>query len=141
MKTISIMVVGTSSVLRDGYLALFGAIPGLVVLSPAEDGPTAIAELAAERPDLVVLDSSVGVDDARAIVSAINQGSDPTQCLAICLTALQAREMQEGGVVATAVEGILPAELVAEVRRLAMNVQHQSEEGIDAIPNENATWQ
>lgn len=115
------MVIGTSSVLRDGYQALFGAMPGLVVLSPAEDGPTAIAKLAAERPDLVVLDSSVGVDDARAIVSAINQGSDPTRCLAICLTALQAREMQEVGVVATVVEGILPAELVAMVRRLAMN--------------------
>ena len=115
------MVVGANSIIRDGYLALFGAIPGLEVLSPADDEPTALAKLAAEKPDLVVLDSSV--EDANNIVSAIKHGGNPTQCLAICPTAVRSREMHELGAVAVVLEGILPDELSAKVRRLAMNVR------------------
>ena len=121
MKTVSIMVVGTHSIIRDGYQALFGAIPGLKVLNPADDGQGAMIRLAAEKPDLVILDSSVSEGDAKNIVSAIKRSCLSTQCLAICLTAIQSREMCELGAVAAVLEGITPAELVAEVRRLIMN--------------------
>ena len=123
MKTISIMVVGTPSITRDGYQALFAAIPELAALSPADDTQSAIAKLRVLKPDLVVLDSSVSEGDADHIVSAIRQSSRAAKCLVICPTAEQSREMHGRGAVVAAVEGIPPAELGAEVRRLAMHVQ------------------
>ena len=126
MNMISVMVVGTSSIIRDGYQALFGTLPGIAVLDPADDASSAIARLAAEKPDLVILDSTVGMEDANSIISAIKH-CRPTQCLAICAAVAQARELRSCGADLAVAEGVPPAILGAEVRRLAESVRGETE--------------
>jgi DNA-binding NarL/FixJ family response regulator len=123
MKTITIMVVASAGVVRDGYQALFGAIDGLSVLKPEEETDSAVARLAAEKPDLVIIEAGVDTIDARSILSAARQSVATGLSLVICPNESYENIYLEFGADATVVDGIPPAELSAVVKRLAMDLR------------------
>ena len=121
------MVVASSNVVRDGYQALFGAMDAFHVLEPADDGTSALARLAAERPELIILGGSVEIDDANLIFSTIRRRGGITRCLAICSNEAQARDMCVYGADAAVVEGISPTDLVSEVKQIAMDIRREGQ--------------
>ena len=67
-RTCRIIVVDDHAIMRDGLSALLDLESGLEVIATAGDGKTAVAMVARERPDLVLMDLSMpGTDGAWAI--------------------------------------------------------------------------
>ena len=119
MKTITIMVVGSPGVVRDGYQALFSAIAGVRALEPADDGPSALKRLASETPDVVILDASANTDHTMTILSTIRRTGHQARCLVICSDAVQTEAVSDCGADVAVLEGILPVELAAQVKQMA----------------------
>lgn len=58
--TIRILVVDDHTIIRDGLTSLLNAAPGLEVVGEAGDDTTALLQLKRLRPDVVLLDISLG---------------------------------------------------------------------------------
>jgi DNA-binding NarL/FixJ family response regulator len=125
MKTTTIMVVAGPGVVRDGYQALFGAVAGFHALEPADDGPSALARLSIEKPDAIILDTSVDPDDAKSILGSIKRSSHPARCLIVCSDVSRTRAMC--GADAAVVEGVPPADLVSTVKQMVLDIGRQTE--------------
>ncbi|CAM3168890.1 response regulator transcription factor [Nocardioides dubius] len=59
METISVVVVDDHQIVRDGLVALLGALDGVTVVGSAADGREALHVVAEAEPDVVVMDVSM----------------------------------------------------------------------------------
>jgi DNA-binding NarL/FixJ family response regulator len=73
MSDIGVVVVDDHQIVRDGLVALLGALPGIAVLGSAADGRDALHVVEETRPDVVVMDIQMpeldGIEATRFITS------------------------------------------------------------------------
>ncbi|MFF8284210.1 response regulator [Streptomyces albus] len=71
---IRVLIADDQAMVREGFSVLLGAMPGIEVVGEAEDGVEAVAQVAALRPDVVLMDVRMprmnGLDATREIVAA-----------------------------------------------------------------------
>ena len=73
VNDIRVLIVDDQMMVREGFSVLLGAMPGIEVVGEAVDGRHAIAQAAALRPDVVLMDIRMpelnGIEATRAIVA------------------------------------------------------------------------
>ncbi|MEU9617698.1 MULTISPECIES: response regulator transcription factor [unclassified Streptomyces] len=73
-QPIRVLIVDDQMMVREGFSVLLNAMPGIEVVGEAVDGRQAIAQVAALRPDVVLMDIRMpelnGIDATREIVAA-----------------------------------------------------------------------
>ncbi|MFI5984486.1 response regulator [Streptomyces sp. NPDC051555] len=72
--TIRVLIVDDQMMVREGFSVLLGAMPGIEVVGEAVDGRQALEQVAALRPDVVLMDIRMpvmnGLEATRQIVAA-----------------------------------------------------------------------
>jgi DNA-binding NarL/FixJ family response regulator len=74
MTAIRVLIVDDQMMVREGFTVLLNAMPGIEVVGEAVDGRQALAQVAALKPDVVLMDIRMpemnGIDATREIVAA-----------------------------------------------------------------------
>lgn len=78
---IRIVVADDHPVVRDGLVAILGTQPDFLVVGEAADGAGALAQVAAERPDILLLDLAMPGLDGVAVLQRLQAAASPTRSL------------------------------------------------------------
>ncbi|HYF65392.1 MAG TPA: response regulator transcription factor [Herpetosiphonaceae bacterium] len=78
---IRIVVADDHPVVRDGLVAILGTQPDFLVVGEAADGAGALAQVAAERPDILLLDLAMPGLDGVAVLQRLQASGSPTRSL------------------------------------------------------------
>src|SRR5690349_24462426 len=79
--SIRIVVADDHPVVRDGLVAILGTQPDFLVVGEAADGASALAQVQAERPDILLLDLAMPVLDGVAVLQRLQAAGSPTRSL------------------------------------------------------------
>ncbi|MGI6878146.1 response regulator [Microbacterium sp. gxy059] len=124
--SITVAIADDQAMVRAGFAALLDAQDGIRVVAQAADGDEAIAAVAREHPDVVLMDVRMpvrdGLDAARRILGAERADDRPAPRI-IMLTTFDIDdyvfEALEAGASGFLLKDALPAELVQAVRVVA----------------------
>ncbi len=83
MKQIRLLITDDHPVVRTGLRGMFETDPGFVVVGEAADGAAAVAAVAAERPDIVLMDLQMPVMDGVEAIRRIMAMPDPPPVLVL----------------------------------------------------------
>ncbi|MFC5744407.1 response regulator [Actinomadura rugatobispora] len=117
-RPISVVIADDLDLLREGLKEILRTVPGLAVVGVAGTGAEAVAAVADERPDVVLLDVELPGDDVLTTVRRMNTASAGTRV--IILSRLIGPDLLRG-LLNAGISGHLPKsatreELVAMVR-------------------------
>ncbi|GLY00427.1 MULTISPECIES: response regulator transcription factor [Actinoplanes] len=99
-----VLVVDDQLLVREGLTALLGLIPGLAVAGAAADGAEALEMIAAEQPDVVLMDLRMPVLDGTAATSRIR---DLFPAVAVVVLTTYADDDSIAGALAAGARGYL----------------------------------
>jgi DNA-binding NarL/FixJ family response regulator len=119
----SAVIISRPGPLRDGLKTFLTAIPGIEVVHPVDDAPSAQEVIAEHCPALVLLDAN-GIDGGDGISTAVKMIKDqrtPNRFLVLVEDVRQQGEAQAAGADVVLVNGFPAARLFEVVAGLLLN--------------------
>ena len=119
-EVIRILLADDHAVVREGLRALLEQQPDMRVVAEASDGPTALRLVAAETPDVIVLDMKMPGATAVETIEAIKQQRPRTQVLVFTSYAedSQVRDALTAGATGYLLKDALAEDLIRAVREV-----------------------
>jgi DNA-binding NarL/FixJ family response regulator len=118
-----VLICDDQVLVRAGLVALIGSAPGLEVSGVAASGPAAVAQAAATRPDVVLIDARLPGPNSIATTRRILARGDPDRPRVLMLAAFDLDDCVYAALRAGASGFLLkdtaPEQLLAAVRRVA----------------------
>jgi DNA-binding NarL/FixJ family response regulator len=115
---IATLVVSRPGVMQQALRTSLSACPPLVVLGSAGDGLTALNQVLAQHPALVVIDANLLPEESEALLVAIKAAAEAPRCLVFVLSGQYESRMMAAGADAVMLRDDPPGELEAVVARL-----------------------
>lgn len=127
MADIRILIVDDEKVVREALADLIEASDGMTVAAVVADADAAIAAATRSRPDVALVDIRMPGGGAKA-TRGILTSCPHTQVLALSASGGRdtVLEMLQAGAAGYLVKGILPSEVIAGIRRVALGETPQS---------------
>ena len=115
---IRIAIADDHALFREGLVALLARIGGARVVGEAADGETALALVAAERPDALLLDVEMPGPATSALLPRLRRASPATAVLVVTMHGdrMLAERLREAGAADVVAKSVPTAELVARIR-------------------------
>ncbi len=113
------IVVSRPGVMQQALRTSLSACHPIMVLSSAGDGLTALNQIMAQHPDLVVIDANLLPEESEALIIAVKAVSDPPRCLVFVLTSQYEARMLAAGADAVMLRDVPVGTLQRVVARLA----------------------
>ena len=129
MADTRVLIADDEKVVRDALADLIEASPGLTVAAVAADADEAIAAAARERPDIALVDVRMPGGGRRATLGILDV-CPQTRVLALSASGSRdtVLEMLQAGAAGYLVKGIMPSEVIAGIRHVAVGATPLSAE-------------
>jgi DNA-binding NarL/FixJ family response regulator len=120
MKKHDILVVDDHAVVRQGLMTLINQEKDMRICAEAEDGPSALAQLAALKPDLAIVDITLGSASGLDLIKAMKARYPHMPILVFSMheETIFAERMLRAGASGYVMKSEAPHMLVAAIRRL-----------------------
>lgn len=134
-RAIRILVVDDHPIVRRGLVDLFNDTDGLQVSGEASTTKEALNAVEASRPDVAVIDLSLGTENGLDLVTALAPSEPPIRLLVLSGhdEQLYADRALRAGALGYIMKDRPATELIAAVRRVASGKSYVSEETADRI--------
>lgn len=121
IKRISVLVADDHAVLRAGLRALLNGQPDMQVVGEAEDGDSAIREVASLRPDVALIDVNMPRMDGLAAIPRLRAAAPEVKILVLTMYDDEGylRRALECGAVGYVLKKAADSELMAAIRAVA----------------------
>jgi DNA-binding NarL/FixJ family response regulator len=121
LADIRILIADDEKVVRDALADLIEASEGMTVAAVVSDADAAIAAATRRRPDVALVDVRMPGGGPKA-TRGILRNCPNTQVLALSASGGRdtVLEMLEAGAAGYLIKGILPSEVIAEIRHVAL---------------------
>jgi DNA-binding NarL/FixJ family response regulator len=113
-KPILALIIGASSPLQDGLLALMTTSDQISIVFVAEEASLALRMVKDHHPNLVLLDTDL--PEAQMVLEQIKNKFPKTRCIALLGSGQQEREVKEAD--AVLIEGFSPSQLLTTIEVL-----------------------
>jgi DNA-binding NarL/FixJ family response regulator len=80
-QAIPTIVVSRPGVMQEALRTSLSVCPAITVLASIGDGLTAVKQIEAQHPQLVVIDANLLPEETEALIAAIKAGQRPARCL------------------------------------------------------------
>ena len=100
------LVIARQGPVRDGLQAVLRALPGVIAQDPVEDEGSALDRFQEDIPGLILIDSSLPENEARAILEYAKANKPQVYCLIIVKGHLNRSGMEAAGADIVLVEGV-----------------------------------
>ncbi|NTU82993.1 MAG: response regulator transcription factor [Chloroflexales bacterium] len=118
MHVVTTIVVSRPGVMQQALRTSLAACPPIVVIASAGDGLTALRQIAAHHPALVVIDANLLPDESEALLAAIKAAPMPPRCLVFVQSSLHETLLLAAGADAVMRRDESAQELQATLARL-----------------------
>jgi DNA-binding NarL/FixJ family response regulator len=141
-RTIRVGLVEDHHLVRDGLHALIGREPDLVVAGEAEDREGAFKLLEDERPDVLLLDLSLGQEDAVPIIGTIRSRYPDVRILVLTMhrDPETVRQSLMAGAAGYLLKGAYATELIAAVRAVARGERYLHSAITAGVVEDSLRW-
>lgn len=115
---VTTLVVSRPGVMQQSLRISLSVCPAVMVLASVGDGLTAVKQLEAHHPELVVIDANLLPEEAAALVDAVKTGSHHARCLVFVQSSRHEAMMKAAGADAVMLRDEPADELRAVLARL-----------------------
>ncbi len=116
------VVVSRPGVMQQALRTSLSVCPAITVLASVGDGLTAVQQIAAHHPALVVVDANLLPEEAEALITTIKVSHTPPRCLVFVQSSRQQAMMTAAGADAVMLRDSSAGELQAVLTRLTAPV-------------------
>lgn len=112
------ILVSRPGVMQQALRTSLSVCPAITVLASVGDGLTAVSQITARQPELVVIDANLLPEEAEALIAMIKTGYAPARCLVFVQSSRHAAMMTAAGADAVLQRDSSTGELQAVLCRL-----------------------
>jgi DNA-binding NarL/FixJ family response regulator len=126
-STVSLLLVARPGRMREGLQALLRTIPEIVIVAQADYESQALALIAQQQPDLVLLDSSLTLQEMLSTLMQIKGGFPRARCIVLVDNAQQQGAAREAGADTALITGFNAEVLHAAIDQVLMSISNSTE--------------
>jgi DNA-binding NarL/FixJ family response regulator len=126
-STVSLLLVARPGRMREGLQALLRTIPEIVIVAQADYESQALALIAQQQPDLVLLDSSLTLQEMLSTLMQIKGGFPRARCIVLVDNAQQQGAAREAGADTALITGFNAEVLHAAIDQVLMSASNSTE--------------
>jgi len=126
-STVSLLLVARPGRMRDGLQALLRTIPEIEIVGQVDCESQALALISQQQPNLVLLDSSLTLQEMLPTIMQIKGGYPRTRCIVLVENVQQQGVAREAGVDAALITGFSAEVLHATIDQVLMSASNSAE--------------
>jgi DNA-binding NarL/FixJ family response regulator len=126
-NTVSLLLVARPGRMREGLQALLRTIPEIEIVGQADSESQAMALITRLQPALVLLDSSLTLQEMLPTLIQIKGGVPRTRCIVLVENAQQQGAARDAGADSALITGFSAEVLHAAIDQVLMSIRNSSE--------------